>query len=171
MYIKINGKTKHYAVTVVPFTTQHGKKAIRFVGGNVPDTDKGFKYYDDNGVEVLDLSAYVYLYRSNEYTMEQDNIVLPSGNQLPLPPNPIDQRLAALSRRISDVTPYVASKMVGIQDTSCIFTGVYKGGTITANVQADNGEYLPCTVERADSRIRVLFDPLETVATVTVQIQ
>lgn len=171
MYIKINGKTKHYAVTVEPFTTQHGKKAIRFVGGNVPDTDKGFKYYNDDGTEVLDLSAYVYLYRANEYTMEEDAIVLPSGNTKPLPPNPIDVRFSNVYARINSITPYEQSKTVGIQDTECIFTGVPKNGTILANVKKQTGEYIPCTIERADSRVKVLFDTLNTVATVTIQIK
>lgn len=171
MYIKIIGSDTKYNEVLEPFTTQHGYEAVRFVGDEIPETDKGFMLYNDDDTEMGDLSRYKYIYKPNEYSVEHDEIVYPSGNETPLPPNPLDVKLSNMNRRISSITPYEQSKVVGIQDTECIFTGVPKDGTILANVKKQTGEYIPCTIERADSRVKVLFDTLDTVATVTIHIQ
>ena len=96
----------------------------------------------------------------------QQSFIQAQKNQVPITAKTDDT-----ANKVTGITPYTASKTVGIQDSECVFTGVEKDGTITANVKTESGEYLPCTVERADSRVRVLFDKLDTVATVTIQIQ
>lgn len=173
MYIKINGKTKHYNVTVEPFTTQHGKKAIRFVGGNIPETDKGFKYYDDNGVEVLDLSDYVYIYRDNEYSTEQDTMVLPSGNPKSLGPSAYDRlnaRINSVNARVTDITPYTVSKTAYIDDTEVLFD-IAKEGNISVFMVDNEGQNVPHTFEQINGQVRVSFEKRETLATVTISIQ
>lgn len=82
-----------------------------------------------------------------------------------------DADMSGVRKGVADATPFTYSKMVGIQDTECVFTDVVAEGTLTANVKTEKGEYLPCSVERADSRVRVSFDTLDSVATVTIQIQ
>ena len=172
LYIKIGNEK--YPAKFQTFRTQANKEGIRVIG-DCP-TANGFLIVDDNDEVVFDRSEYTYLYREDdrckEYTKEYEEIIPTESFAMgDVPTDPIYSQLSALSQRIDSITPYTESKTVGIQDAECVFTGVGKDGTITANVKTENGEYLPCTVERADSRVRVLFDKLDTVATVTIQIQ
>ena len=75
------------------------------------------------------------------------------------------------ANKVVSITPFTKSKKVGIQDTECIFTDVDKEGSLTTTVKTESGEYLPFTVERSRNRIRVSFDSLNEVATVTISIQ
>lgn len=75
------------------------------------------------------------------------------------------------ANQVVSITPFTESKKVGIQDTECIFTDVDKEGSLTTTVKTESGEYLPFTVERSRNRIRVSFDSLNEVATVTISIQ
>ena len=75
------------------------------------------------------------------------------------------------ANQVVSITPFTESKTVGIQDTECIFTDVDKEGSLTTTVKTESGEYLPFTVERSRNRIRVSFDSLNEVATVTISIQ
>ena len=42
MYLKINGNDTKYNVSIKPFQTTNGYSAIRFIGEDIPETDKGF---------------------------------------------------------------------------------------------------------------------------------
>lgn len=171
MYVKIIREDTHYNVLLEPFTTQHGKNAVRFTGDEIPTTNKGFMLYDDNDTEIGDLSRYKYEYRQNEYSDEQDVIEQPSGNNEPLPPSPIDVRMRNMSAQISAIAPYIESKEAGIQDKECIFFGSYKNGLLTANVVTSRGEQIPCKTEKSGDDIIVKFAELEDTATVTISIQ
>ena len=96
----------------------------------------------------------------------QQSFIQAQKNQVP-----ITAKTDAANNKVDAITPVTYSKMVGIQDTECVFTDVVAEGTLTANVKTEKGEYLPCSVERADSRVRVSFEKLDSVATVTIQIQ
>lgn len=170
MYVKIIGEDTHYNVLLEPFTTQHGKNAVRFTGDEIPTTDKGFMLYDDNDTEIGDLSRYKFEYRQNEYSDEQDVIEPPSGNDEPLPPSPIDVRMRNMSAQINAITPTTFAKQAYIGDTACEFI-TDMVGNITAYVIDENGNYIQCTITRETGKITILFDPLETVATVNISIQ
>lgn len=103
-YVIINGDTTHYNATeIVPFTTQHGFDAIRIVGDDIPETNKGFKFYDDNDKLISDLSTYTNVYRQNEYSVQKDIIVPPKGTDAPIPPSPFDQLNSRVSRNSSNI--------------------------------------------------------------------
>lgn len=54
MYLKINGNDTKYNVSIKPFQTTNGYSAIRFIGEDVPETDKGFQYFtDDEELAIL----------------------------------------------------------------------------------------------------------------------
>ena len=174
LYIKIGNRK--YAAKIQNFTTQRGKNGIRVISDEAPTAHSGFLVVDKDGNVISDRSAYTYLYREDdtckEYTMVAERIIPTRCFEMgDVPASAVSRQISNLNARVSAITPYVESKMVGIQDSECVFTGLRKDGTLTANVKTDKGEYLPCTVERADSRVRISFDKLETVATVTIQIQ
>lgn len=167
-YLKIIGEDTKYYVTLNPFTSQHGHKAIRFIGEKVPETDKGFEYYNDNDILITDLSEYRYQYRPNEYTIEQDIIELPKGSYEPLPPSAFDKlnaKVNKLNTQVNTITPYTETKQAYIDDTEVEFA--YRDGNITAFV-ADG--QVPCNVIVEDEIIRVTFDKLEEPAKVTISI-
>lgn len=167
MYIKINGEDTHYDVSVKPFTTQHGANAIRFVGDEIPTTDKGFKYYDDEDNEIADYSAFVYEYRPNEYSDEHDEIVYPAGSDAPLKPNPLDVRLSNMSRQISAITPYEQSKKAYYGEIEKVFYGV-PNGNVSVFFDNYNGEY---STSRIDDRFTVSFPRLEGQTKITIMVQ
>lgn len=173
MFIQIDNEK--YECKATTFTTQFGQEAVRVIS-DAPVAENGFLLLNSKEEEIADRSNFTYLYRTEgdtikEYTEEAEEIVSAEGTQGDVPSNPIQRQISALNSRVNAITPYVESKTVGIQDSECVFTGLRKDGTLTANVKTDKGEYLPCTVERVDSRVRISFDKLDTVATVTIQIQ
>ena len=173
-YIKINGDDTHYSVSIMPFTTQHGYNAIRFIGETIPETDKGFKLYDDNDEEISDFSDYTYIYRQNEYSVEHDEIVYPKGSDQPLNPSPYDnlsRRISQVSSQVNAITPYTDSKNAYIDDTECVFENVNKEGALTVNVVDRNGVSIDYQVAKEEGNIIVTFEPLEEVATVSIVIQ
>ena len=170
-YIMINGDTTHYNATeVVPFTTQHGFEAIRIVGNEIPETNQGFKFYDDNGKLISDLSSYTNLYRQNEYSVQKDIIVPPKGTDAPIPPSPFDQlntKVNRINSQVINLTPYTDSKRCGIDETECEFD--YRPGNITTWLQmGDNTISADYKVE--DNKIIVMFEPLTEVAIVNISI-
>ena len=96
----------------------------------------------------------------------QDSLLQMSKNQVP-----ITAKVDDTANKVVSITPFTESKKVGIQDTECIFTDVDREGSLTTTVKTESGEYLPFTVERSRNRIRVSFDSLNEVATVTISIQ
>ena len=169
MYIKINGEDTHYDVTFAPFTTQHGRKAIRFFG-EIPDNDKGFTLYNDDDTVALDMSEYHYLYRHNEYANEYDEIEMPLGNNEPIPTNPIIARLNSMSAQISNITPYTESKSAYIDDEFLMFD-IPKDGNISVFMVDADGQNVPHTFERINGQLRVSFEKRDSLATVTISIQ
>ena len=167
MYIKINGEETRYNADINPFTTQHGYNAVRFIGDEIPTTDKGFKFYDDEGNEIADFSDYVYEYRPNEYSVEYDEIEYPSGNTKPLPPNPIDVRLASMSRQINAITPYEQSKVGYYGETEKAFYGV-PNGNISVFFDNYNGEY---EIDRSADRLTIKFPKLEQQTNISIMVQ
>ena len=173
-YIKINGDNTHYIVSIMPFTTQHGYNAIRFIGEDIPETDKGFKLYDDNDEVISDYSEYTNIYRKNEYSVEHDEIVYPKGSNQPLNPSPYDnlsRRISQVSSQVNAITPYTDSKNAYIDDTECVFENINKEGALTVNVVDRNGVSIDYQVAKEDNNIIVTFEPLEEVATVSIVIQ
>ena len=173
-YIKINGDDVHYNVSISPFTTQHGYSAIRFIGEDIPETDKGFKLYNDKDEVISDFSDYKYIYRQNEYSTEHDEIVYPKGSDAPLQPSAYDnlsKRISQVSSQVNAITPYTESKNAYIDETECVFENVIKEGALTVNVVDRNGVSIDYQVAKEDNNIIVTFEPLEEVATVSIVIQ
>lgn len=170
-YIKINGEDTHYNVEPVSFTTQHGNQAIRFIGDEIPSTDKGFKMYDDEDREILDLSAYKYEYRTNEYTVVEEQIQSPSGNNEPLEPSAYDrmnQRLNDLNSKVNSITPYEETKKAYYAEIEKVFYGVPLGNV---SVFFDNydGEY---KLERILDRLIITFpERLKDMTTITIKVE
>lgn len=169
MYIKIIGENEKYNVKLSPFTTQHGKRAVRFIGDEIPETDKGFMLYNDEDEEIGDLSSYKYQYRPNEYSEEQDEQILPSFVDTPLNPSAIDRlnsRINRVSAQVGEITPYTASKQAYIGDTECVFDLV-KDGNISAWLSEDKA----CDYKVEDGHIIVTFEALENATVVNISIQ
>ena len=173
-YVKIIGEDERYYVTLEPFTTQHGYQGVRFVGDIIPDTDKGFQVYDDQNRPTYDLSHMKYLYRSpNEYSVEPDEIEQPIGNNDSISSasvyDGLSRRINALSSQITELEPYTESKPAYIDDTEVIFD-LSRNGSITAWLTVEDVR-MPCNYEINENKIRVYFEPLEAIGTVTIQIQ
>ena len=172
-YIKINGDDTKYYVSIIPFTTQHGYDAIRFKGENIPQTDKGFKLYDEFDVVISDFSDYKYFYRDNEYSVENDEIVLPKGSNAPLEPSAIDKlnsKVNQISSQVNVITPYIENKTAYIDDTYVTFD-IVKDGNISIFMVDNEGQNVPFTFEQINGQVKVLFEKRNSLATVTIQIQ
>ena len=173
-YILINGDDTHYNVSITPFTTQNGYDAIRFKGDEIPETDAGFKLYSDTDSLLADYSDYKYIYRPNEYSVEQDEIKPPVGSNQPLPSyNPLEgvySRLSQLSSQVNEITPYTESKTAYIDDEYVIFD-IAKDGNVSVFMVDGDGQTVPFTYEIVNGQIRVSFEKRESLATVTISIQ
>lgn len=169
-YIKINGDDVHYNVSISPFTTQHGYNAIRFIGEDIPETDKGFKLYNDRDEVISDFSDYKYLYRSNEYSTEHDEIIYPKGSDTPLPPSAIDRvnsRISQVDSKVNAITPYEETKKAFYGEIEKVFYNVPEGNT-TIFFDNYDGEY---EVNRIENRLTIKFaDRLKDMTNVTVMV-
>ena len=176
LYIKIN--TDLYPIEKIQsFKTQAGNDAIRVVG-NAPQAEDGFFIVDEHNNLISDKHNYTHLYREDdkckEYTAVEEQIIPTEAFTNGTPDNPysvLSRRISAVSNEVNDITPYTDMALVGIQDTEFVFHGVFKEGVLTATLKTDRGEYLPCTVERRDDVVRVTFEELTEVATVTISVQ
>lgn len=169
-YIKINGDDVHYNVSISPFTTQHGYNAIRFIGEDIPETDKGFKLYNDKDEVISDFSDYKYLYRPNEYSTEHDEIIYPKGSDTPLPPSAIDRvnsRISQVDSKVNAITPYEETKKAFYGEIEKVFYNVPEGNT-TIFFDNYDGEY---EVNRIENRLTIKFaDRLKDMTNVTVMV-
>lgn len=169
-YVIINGDTIRYTEDIMPFTTQHGKHAVRFIGDELPTTDKGFKMYDDNDELISDLSDYTYEYRPNEYSTEEDVIENPGPNNDPLPPSSYDilsSRISSVNSRVNDITPFEETKKAYYGEIEKVFYNVPEGNT---SIFFDNfeGKY---EVSRVENRLTVKFaERLTDMTSVTVMV-
>lgn len=170
-YVKIIGEETHYIEDVSSFTTQHGQEAVRFIGDPIPETDKGFIFYADDDTVIADLSAYKYIYRENEYSVEKDIIVPPGPNNDPLPPSPYDRlnsRVNQVSSQVNEITPYEETKKAYYGEIEKTFYNVPNGNTSIFFTNY-NGEY---TVNRIANRLVVTFpERLTKETSVTVMVQ
>ena len=90
-----------------------------------------------------------------------------------LPPSEIDRlnsRINSVSNRVSNITPYEESKTAYIGDTEVSFIKV-KEGMINANCITESGLSIPITIELANNEIKVKFEELTELATVSISIQ
>lgn len=168
MYIKIIGEDTHYNVLFAPFTTQHGYKAVRFSGDEIPSTDKGFKAYDDSDKEICDLSGYTFEYRQNEYSVHEDIIVMPEPNNDPIEPSALDRRLASMSQQISEITPFEQTKKAYYGEIEKIFYGVPQGN-VTVFFDNYTGDY---STSRIEDRLTVSFpERLTDMTNINIMVQ
>jgi hypothetical protein len=137
------------------------------VAGAQDNTNQQDCYYDDDDTEIADLTRYKYIYKPNEYSVEHDEIVMPSGNTKPLPPNPIDIKFANMSRRISSITPYEQSKVAYYGEIEKVFYGV-PNGNVSVFFDDYNGEY---EIVRAEDRLTVKFPKLDKQTNITIMVQ
>lgn len=169
-YIKINGDDTKYYVSLMPFTTQHGIDAIRFRNENIPETDKGFKVYDDNDNIISDLSDYIYPYRPNEFSVEEDVIDTPVWTNDPVPSatDGLSARVSQLSAQVQKITPYEETKTAYYGESEKNFYNVPQGN-VTIFFDKYEGEY---DVNRVGTRLTVIFPKKLTEATnVTLMVQ
>ena len=172
MYIKINGSDEQYDAYITTFKTQHSNDAIKIIG-NVPQTDKGFKLYDDNGKLVNDLSDYIYPYGKdgNKYSNVEEIIISGESTFEPIPPSPYDRlssRVNTLNSQVNAITPYTETKDVYIGDKECRFDKVINGN-ISAYVEI-GGEQKNCDIVVYETYIAVVFEEAEDTGTVTIKI-
>lgn len=170
-YVMINGETEHYNVTeIMPFTTQHGFEAIRFTGDEIPETNKGFKFYDDEDNLISDLSDYTNLYRQNEYSVEEDIIVPPDWTDAPLPTSifsTINSRINKINSQVYAITPYEKTKKAYYGEIEKVFYNVPDGNT-SIFFDNFNGEY---SFDRIEDRLTIRFaERLECMTNVTVMV-
>jgi len=171
MYLKINGSSKKYNVTLQPFISQHGYNGVKFVGDEIPSTDKGFKYYDDEDNVKADLSDYKYEYRQNEYTTVEDIMVVPDQPEpTPIQPSAFDRlsaRVSQLSNNVAEITPFKESKVAYYGEKEKRFYGV-PSGVVTVFFDKYDGEY---TVSRNEDILTVAFPALEKETNITIMVQ
>lgn len=127
-YLVIKGEETHYNVTLQPLVTQHGYRAFRFVGDPVPKTNKGFLFYSDSGAIISDLSEFTHYYAPNEYSMEEDTMVMPKGTNVPRQPSDLEKlssRVSRVSARVSQ-TEYkednLEQSVADLEDSLCEYS-------------------------------------------------
>ena len=172
MYIKINGSDEQYDAYITTFKTQHSNDAIKIIG-DVPQTDKGFKLYDDNGKLVNDLSDYIYPYGEdgNKYSNVEDIIINGESTFEPIPPSAYDRlssRVSVLNGQVNALTPYTETKTVYVGETECVFDKVINGN-ISAYLEI-GGEQMPCDITVGEKYITVSFDEAIDLGSVTISI-
>ena len=172
MYIKIiNEENKYQISSLMSFNTQHGYAAIRFIGDIIPSTNKGFLLYDDNDNQIADYSDYIFEYRQNEYSIEEDIIEPGQGSDEPLPPSIFDninKQINAVNNRVTDITPYEETKKGYYGEIEKVFYNVPKGNV---SVFFDNyfGEYI---INRISNRLIISFpEKLKNITNITIMIQ
>ena len=76
---------------------------------------------------------------------------------------PITAKTDDTASKVTEITPWTASKTAYIEDTELTFTDVPSGNMTV---------YCPVnyTVERMDGRVTVYFEPLEDVTEITISI-
>lgn len=94
----------------------------------------------------------------------QDSFLQMSKNQIP-----ITAKTDSTASQVQVITPYTESKMAYIGDTFAEFD-LTKPGNISAWIDID-GVKTPCTFIAEDGKIKVEFEALEKVATVSISIQ
>lgn len=164
LYIEFDGNK--YPCSVSTFHTQKGKDAVR-IKSDAPIAN-GFKIVGDDDSVIADYSDYIYLYREEgrvkEYTAESEEIIPAIGNQSGVPANPIQQQISALNRRITDITPYTATKEAYYGETEKVFYDVPNGNvTIFCEV--------PNSYKRIENRLIVSFEKLTDTVEITVMVQ
>lgn len=164
--IKI-GSNKYPIDKFEVFTTQLGRKGVRIIG----DTPlaNGFEIYDDD-VLIGDMSEYTFLYREDdtckEYTKVEEEIIpvecFASGDA---PVNPIQSQINALNRRVTEITPYSATKYGYFGETEKVFYNVPQGN-VTVFCDAEN------TFSRIENRLTVTFaERLTDITEITIMVQ
>lgn len=174
-YLVIKGEETHYNVTLQPLVTQHGYRAFRFIGDTIPVTDKGFMFYADNGSLISDLSEFTHYYAPNEYSMEEDTMVMPKGSDASIGPSPLDNlntKVNRLSNQVNEITPYQATENAYVYTDHVIFNNVPAGVPVVTMLDAD-GNSVPFEVEEdtAHNRIIVKYEKREKLAIVNLTIQ
>lgn len=172
LYVKVN-EDKYPIEKFNTFTTQAGHDAIRLYGVDLPVFSNGFIIVDEKDNVIANRLKYKYEYRPNEYTNAPEEVIPAESNFVggSSPSDSVAQQITSLYNMVNELTPYTANKLVGIQDSECIFTGTPQDGVLSAVLKTDRGEYLPCEVARHDDVVRVTFEKLTEVATVTINIQ
>lgn len=169
MYLKINGSDEKYEANLMPFKTQHGNQGIRVY--DMPETDQGFKVYNDDDTVFSDFSAYIYKYRDNEYTAVEEVLEPASTTYTELPPSPYDilnRKVDGLNNKVTDITPYTDSKKAYYGEVEKVFYGIPQGET---SIFFDNysGEY---STSRAEDRLVVKFpERLTDTINITIMVQ
>jgi hypothetical protein len=76
---------------------------------------------------------------------------------------PVTAKTDDTANKVTEITPWTASKTAYIEDTECIFNDVPSGNMSV---------FCPVnyTVERMDTRVTVKFEPLEEVTEITISI-
>ena len=176
LFIQIDGVP--YRMKAQTFRTQRGQEGIRIFSKEAPLAEDGFKIVDGNNKVISDKSEFKYLYRENEncreyVTRPEEPIPTKSsytGGQPESPYSILSRQISAVSAQVSEITPYEETKDAYIGDTECVFN-VSINGDISAFVVDRDGNTIPNKVIRESDKIKVLFDELEQVATVTISIQ
>lgn len=76
---------------------------------------------------------------------------------------PTTSKVYDTASKVTEITPWTATKTAYIGDTECIFTDVPQGN-LTVYLT------IPYTVERMDNRVVVRFDTLEEVTDIAISI-
>ena len=164
-------KNKYQISSLMPFKTQHGYDAIRFIGDEIPSTNEGFILYNEDDTQIADYSDYTYEYRQNEYSVEEDIIEPGQGSDDPLPPSVFDninKQISSLNNRVSNVTPYEETKKAYYGEKEKAFYGVPKGNT-SIFFDTYSGEY---STNRVADRLTVVFpERLKDMTNITVMVQ
>lgn len=175
--IKPNGEEAKYEEEIESFTTQHGYEAIRFIGDEIPECKEGFKAYDDQDQEVLDLSRFKYQYRQNEYSVEEDEIEVPKGNNDSSSSSSggsvgmLMMKMQQMESQIVEIIPYVETKTAYIDDTEIEFD-ITKEGNILLSATDNDGDSVEILLKREGNKaIGKFLKPLEKVTNVTMSIQ
>ena len=169
MYAKINGSDDRYIIQVMPFITQHGNRAVTVVG-DMPQTDQGFKIYDDDDKVYSDFSDYTYFYGDNSYTTEEEEIEEAECSFDPLPETAFDRLsddVGRINTKVNELTPYEETKTAYYNEKEKVFYNVPNGNM---NIYFDNydGEY---EVKRYENRVVIEFPIMKVRTNITLVVQ
>jgi len=174
MIIEIDGQK--YQCDAVTSKTQAGNPLMRITSLYAPVAENGFILYSEDESMSFDRSKYKYLYREDgivkEYsTVEETPVPVIDYATGDIPESPftsLSRRITAVDNRVTDITPFEATKTAYFGEIEKVFYGVPEGN-ITVFFDNYTGEY---EVDRISDRVTVTFPTrLTDMTTVTLMVQ
>ena len=134
--------------------------------GSTKDTTLVSVYVDENNDEFPFKGMSSEAICCYKVTVEKGIIIMATPYKDSRLIGPIDD----IGHKIDEITPYKATQELSCGDTEAWFADV-PDGNLTVSIKDSEGNYPECSAVREDDVIKVVFEPLEYAADITITIQ